>query len=83
MHAAASGAGFRRLSGDIESTVEPALDIHVVLDWPSLPQNRRAAARRASELCTIHATLTHSPTVTVTTASEDTEHAHHHAGAPA
>ena len=58
-------------------------DIHVVLDWPSLPQNRRAAARRASELCTIHATLTHSPTVTVTTASEDTEHAHHHAGAPA
>jgi len=30
-------------------------DIHVLLDWPSLPANRVAAAKRASELCTIHA----------------------------
>ena len=56
-------------------------DIHMVLDWPSLPANRMAAARRASELCTIHATLTHPPAITVTTASEQPAHEHHHAGA--
>ena len=45
-------------------------DIRVVLDWPSLPKNRVAAAKRASELCTIHATLSHSPSITVMAASE-------------
>jgi uncharacterized OsmC-like protein len=55
-------------------------DIHVVLDWPSLPARRVAAAKRASELCTIHATLTHPPTVTVIAASELP--AHDHVGAP-
>jgi uncharacterized OsmC-like protein len=57
--------------------------IRMVLDWPSLPANRTAAARRASELCTIHATLTHSPTITVTTGSSAPTHEHDHAGAPA
>jgi len=52
-------------------------DIHVLLDWPSLPPNRVAAAKRASELCTIHATLTHSPEVTVMAASELPAHEHH------
>ena len=56
-------------------------DIRVVLDWPSLPANRTAAARRASELCTIHATLTHPPAITVTTGSAVP--AHDHAGASA
>ena len=58
-------------------------DIHLVLDWPSLPANRTAAARRASELCTIHATLTHSPAITVTTGSATPAHDHGHAGASA
>jgi uncharacterized OsmC-like protein len=56
-------------------------DIHVVLDWPSLPERRVAAAKRASELCTIHATLTHLPTVTVMAASELPAHEHTHAEA--
>jgi uncharacterized OsmC-like protein len=56
-------------------------DIRVVLDWPSLPANRVAAAKRASELCTIHATLTHPPTVTVMAASELPAHDHVHVGA--
>ena len=58
-------------------------DIRMVLDWPSLPANRTAAARRASELCTIHATLTHPPAITVTTGSGVQAHDHDHAGASA
>ena len=58
-------------------------DIRVMLDWPSLPTNRVAAAKRASELCTIHATLSHPPTITVATASELPAHEHHEAGASA
>jgi uncharacterized OsmC-like protein len=54
-------------------------DIRIVLDWPSLPANRVAAAKRASELCTIHATLTHSPSITVMAARELPAHEHHHA----
>ena len=30
------------------------------LMWPSLPENRRAAAERASHLCAVHATLSHT-----------------------
>jgi uncharacterized OsmC-like protein len=58
-------------------------DIGVILNWPSLPANRLAAAKRVSELCTIHATLTHSPQVTMRTASELPAHEHHPEGAPA
>jgi uncharacterized OsmC-like protein len=58
-------------------------DIRVVLAWPSLPANRIAAAKRASELCTIHATLSHAPGVTVTAASELPAHEHQADGAPA
>ena len=58
-------------------------DIRVVLDWPSLPANRVAAAKRASELCTIHATLSHSPGVTVMSAGELPAHEHQREGAPA
>jgi uncharacterized OsmC-like protein len=58
-------------------------DIRVVLDWPSLPKNRIAAAKRASELCTIHATLTHATGVTVTAASDLPAHEHLHAEANA
>jgi uncharacterized OsmC-like protein len=34
------------------------------LMWPSLPENRRAAAERASKLCAVHATLTHTVPIT-------------------
>ena len=37
----------------------------VRLRWPSLPEARKGAALRVSELCAVHATLTHSPQVTV------------------
>jgi len=40
-------------------------DLNVTFDWPSLPANRVAAARRVAELCTIHATLLHAPTITI------------------
>jgi uncharacterized OsmC-like protein len=40
-------------------------DIAVTFDWPSLPANRLAAARRVAELCTVHATLHHPPRVTI------------------
>lgn len=30
------------------------------LHWPSLPENRRAAAQRAATLCAVHATLSHT-----------------------
>jgi len=40
-------------------------DIAVTFDWPSLPANRVAAARRVAELCTVHATLHHPPHVTI------------------
>jgi uncharacterized OsmC-like protein len=46
-------------------------DIRVVLDWPSLPANRVAAARRASELCTIHATLGSPNAVVVRVANKE------------
>jgi uncharacterized OsmC-like protein len=33
--------------------------------WPSLPPNRLEAAKRVSEMCTIHATLHHPPVITI------------------
>lgn len=40
------------------------------IDWPGLPEPRRAAAQRAAGLCAIHQTLHHPPTVTVEVAME-------------
>ena len=37
----------------------------LTLDWPSLPANRTTAAKRVAELCPIHATLHHPPTMTI------------------
>ena len=39
--------------------------MHISFDWPSLPARRHEAARRVAEMCTIHATLQHPPTITV------------------
>ena len=44
-------------------------DLDLTFDWPSLPSNRIAAARRVAELCTVHATLLHSPNVTIAPAA--------------
>lgn len=38
----------------------------VNLRWPSLPEARFATALRVAELCAVHATLTHSPAITIT-----------------
>ena len=34
------------------------------ITWPSLPENRRAAAERAAALCAVHATLSHTVPIT-------------------
>lgn len=35
------------------------------LIWPSLPEARHNAARRAAELCPVHRTLQHAPTIAI------------------
>jgi uncharacterized OsmC-like protein len=52
--------------------------IVLTFDWPSLPANRLTAAKRAAALCTVHATLTHPPSITIASAQEGAA-----AGAPA
>lgn len=42
----------------------------LTFDWPELPANRHATARRVAELCTVHATLMHAPTITIHAAGE-------------
>jgi uncharacterized OsmC-like protein len=45
-------------------------EMRMSLDWPSLPVNRRRAAERAAELCTVHATLMHPPKVIIDLAGD-------------
>jgi len=45
-------------------------EMRVIFDWPALPANRLAAAKRVAEMCTIHATLMHPPRITIASASE-------------
>jgi uncharacterized OsmC-like protein len=44
--------------------------LQVSFDWPSLPAKRYQAARRVAEMCTIHATLQHPPTITIESINE-------------
>jgi len=37
----------------------------VRFQWPSLPAKRLNAAKRVAEMCTIHATLQHPPTIAI------------------
>ena len=53
-------------------------NIAVIFDWPSLPANRLAAARRVAELCTVHATLTTPPSIEILPSSEVPAHEHVH-----
>lgn len=39
--------------------------IDVRLKWPSLPQDRTSIALRASQLCAVHATLSHPPEISI------------------
>ena len=49
------------------STDEPkrVASIKLTYEWPSLPEKKKEAARRVAELCTVHATLTHSTTIEI------------------
>jgi uncharacterized OsmC-like protein len=40
-------------------------EMALAFEWPSLPERRLAAAKRVAEMCSIHATLKHSPRVTI------------------
>lgn len=44
-------------------------ELHVSFAWPELPANRRAAAQRVAALCSVHGTLSHSPTITIALAA--------------
>src|SRR5690349_18279510 len=71
MHAWATHAGLNIDELALEVRWTFAEDPHrvdtmnVTFEWPSLPANRHGAARRVAEMCTIHATLVHPPTITV------------------
>ena len=54
----------------------------VALDWPGLPEGRRAAAERAAHLCAVHNTLTHPPEITVSVAASTARAAAPAGGAP-
>lgn len=43
--------------------------LEVTFTWPSLPPERVATASRVAALCTVHATLSHPPTITIAPAS--------------
>ena len=53
-----------------------------LFDWPSLPADRIATAKRVAALCTVHATLTQPPRIDIVPAS-DVATGHHHRDAPA
>jgi uncharacterized OsmC-like protein len=62
-------------------------DIDLAIDWPGLPESRRAAAERAAALCTLHKTLEHSPRVATRlqipeATAEQRPHRHKHQPAP-
>jgi putative redox protein len=40
-------------------------EIAMNYEWPSLPEKKRSAARRVAEMCTVHATLMHPPTINI------------------
>ena len=40
-------------------------DMKLTFDWPGLPKERVETAKRVAALCTVHATLQHSPTVAI------------------
>jgi uncharacterized OsmC-like protein len=67
LHAWASNAGLAadRLAIEVSwSFVEEPHRVgamKVTVEWPELPENRRAAAARVADLCTVKVTLKHPP----------------------
>lgn len=70
----ASWASHAKLSADdlaveVRWTVDAASHrvsaMTLTLAWPSLPEARREAARRATTICPIHRTLAHPPAIAV------------------
>lgn len=53
------------VSWSVDTKEHRATDIAVRFRWPSLPAERQRAAVRAAELCSIHKTLSHPPSITV------------------
>jgi uncharacterized OsmC-like protein len=51
-------------------------DYGVIFTWPSLPAKRLGAVQRVAELCTVHATLTHSPQISIMSSADLPEHHH-------
>lgn len=50
-------------------------EMSITYEWPSLPEKKRLAARRVAEMCTIHATLHHPPTISIGDAGpQESEH---------
>jgi uncharacterized OsmC-like protein len=45
-------------------------EIRVTFNWPSLPADRVATAKRVAALCTVHATLTHPPHIDIAASTE-------------
>lgn len=43
-------------------------DIAMKVEWPSLPEPRKAAVERVASMCAIHATLSHSPKIATSVA---------------
>lgn len=52
-------------------------DIAMTYEWPSLPGKKQQAAKRVAEMCTIHATLHHPPTVTTEPRAPNGDHDAH------
>ena len=46
-------------------------EIALTYEWPSLPEKKRNAARRVAEMCTVHATLMHPPTISIAESGAD------------
>ena len=47
-------------------------ELRLTYEWPSLPEKKANAARRVAELCTIHATLMHPPSILIEASSTTT-----------
>jgi uncharacterized OsmC-like protein len=45
-------------------------DMKLSFDWPGLPTQRLETAKRVAALCTVHATLQHSPTISIEARSQ-------------
>ena len=50
--------------------------IDMKVEWPSLPPQRQAAAKRVADMCALHATFEHPPSLTTEVIVHEQEHVH-------